>query len=340
MKKINILMILAICFTFIVGCGDSSVEKANYPTPEKPLTLKLGHIAPERSDMHVNSMALKKYVEEKTEGAVLIQVYPNGQLGNEDTLMDSIFTGTLDMGLISANVATTVIPEFNALCLPFFFDSFDQVGKVVTSEEFYSKTSELIKTKGVHYLGLPLIAARGLLNTKKTVLTPKDLIGLKVRVNSGAIITDMFDAMGVTTTQLAFGEVYTALQQGVVDGLDNGIFISNIMKFTEVAKYFTDLKHIFQLSPLLVSDNSWAKLSEAQHLILRDGVKYVESFVIEEAIKSDTKAYKIAQEKYGVKSVELSTEEFRAFRATVDSVYKKYIPIIGQDYYNFVEALK
>ena len=84
--------------------------------------------------------------------------------------------------------------------LPFYFDSFEQVGSVIANEEYYQKTAEIVEKKGVHFLGTPLMAARGILNTKHSVRTPEDLKGLKIRVNTGSILADTFDTMGVTTT--------------------------------------------------------------------------------------------------------------------------------------------
>ena len=143
MKKIISITLTAIlvCSLF-AGCAEkaqpdvvpSTAETAgadSYPTPENPITLKFGHISPDTSDMHANAVLFKETVEEKTGGAVIVEIYPNGQLGGEETMLDSIFSGTMDMGIISANVAATTIPEFNCIVLPFYFDSFEQDRKSV-----------------------------------------------------------------------------------------------------------------------------------------------------------------------------------------------------------------
>lgn len=353
-KLISLVLSAALCVSLLAGCGGNgsqpapsadkpdgqAADQSNYPTAENPLTLKFGHISPDTSDMHANAVSFKEAVEKETGGAIKIEIYPNGQLGSEETMLDSIFSGTMDMGIISANVAATTIPEFNAIVLPFFFDSFEQVGSVITSEDYYQKTKEIVESKGIHFLGIPLMAARGILNTKHSVRTPDDLKDLKIRVNTGSILADTFDAMGVTTSQLAFGEVYTALQQNVIDGLDNGIFASNMMKFTEVAKYFTNTMHYFQLSPLLVSDKVWQKISPEQQEQMRTACKAVEAILVDEANKSDSGAYKKAEEELGVEVIMLTDDEFQAFRDLVQPVYDKYIPVIGEDYYKYVSDLK
>ena len=181
-RTISILLAFALSCTMFAGCGGSKSEPAapkaeggasaaapaadagNYPTAENPITLKFGHISPDTSDMHANAVKYKEAVEAATGGAVKIEIYPNGQLGGEEIMLDSLFSGTMDMGMISANVATTAIPEFNCIVLPFYFDSFEQVGGLINNEEFYQKTKEVVEKKGIHYLGIPLMAARGIVN--------------------------------------------------------------------------------------------------------------------------------------------------------------------------------
>lgn len=353
-RVISLLLVLTICISLLAGCGGNEkpkspggesdggkdVVESKYPTKENPVTLKFGHVSPDSSDMHANAVQFKNKVEEKTDGAIKIEIYPNAQLGGEDTMLDSIFSDTMDMGMISSNVASTVIPQFNGICLPFFFDSFEQAASVIRDERYFEKTAEVVEAKGIHFVGIPLMAARGILNTKKLVTSPADLKGLKIRVNSGSIIADTFDAMGVTTTQLPFGEVYTAMQQNVIDGLDNGIFASNLMKFTEVGKYYTNSMHYFQLSPLLVSDKTWNMISDDQKVALREACKEVEAILVDEANNSDAAAYVKAEEEYKVEIHHLSSEEFQTFRDLVDPVYKKYIPLIGEDYYQLLVDLK
>lgn len=356
-KAISLILAMAMCLSLLSACGaeekkpsggqqdtpqsaQPATDPSNYPTPEKPVTLTLAHTTPETSDMHHNALRFKELVEEGTNGAVKVEIYPNGQLGSEETMQDAMFSDTLDLGILSANVLATTIPELNALVLPFFFDSFEQLGGVFTDDEFYTKTADLCANKGIHYLGMSLIAARGIVNTQRDIHAPEDLKGLKIRVNSGSILKDTFDAMGVTTTQLALGELYTALQQNVIDGMDHGIFAANMLKYTEIGKHFTDLKHYFQISLLVMSDAAWNKLSPEQQEVMRSACEAVEDDLVEVANASDSAAYTEAENDLGVTVTFLSPEEFQVFRDMVQPVYDKYVPMIGEDYYNFVDSLR
>lgn len=318
----------------------AAAPDANYPTAENPLTISLGHSTPEKSSGNTQAMIFKEYVEEATGGAILVDVYPNSQLGNESTMLEGIYSGSMDAGIISGTVLTTVLPEVNAWYLPFMFSTLDEYAAVMFSDEFYEKTAELFETKtGMHYLGIPIVSPRGLLNTKRAVTSPEDMKGLTIRCIAGEIITDIFAAMGASTTQLSFGEVYTGLQQGVCDGVENGLSDCIEMKFVEVAKYYTDTIQCMNGLALIVSDALWQKLSPEQQEVLRAGGRYAESTVVENQQSYIDECYVVGAEEYKVNVTRLTDEQREAFRQACASVYDKYQPIIGDDYYNFVTGL-
>ncbi|MCI8740069.1 MAG: TRAP transporter substrate-binding protein [Oscillibacter sp.] len=352
-KTLSLILALAIALS-LAACGgrkpagqpaapaeDGAVPTAfNYPTAENPLTISLGHSTPEKSSGNTQAAIFKEYVEEKTGGAVLVDIYPNSQLGNENTMLEGVYSGSMDAGIISGTVLTTVLPEANAWYLPFMFEDLEEYSAVMHSDAFYEKTAELIENKtGMHYLGIPIVSPRGLLNTKRAVASPEDMKGLTVRGIAGEIITDIFAAMGASTTQLSFGEVYTGLQQGVCDGVENGLSDCIEMKFVEVAKYYTDTIQCMNGIALLVSDSLWQKLSPEQQEILREAGRYTESTVVENQQNAIDEAYVVGAEEYGVTVTRLTDGQRTAFRNACLSVYEKYQPIIGEDYYSFVTGL-
>lgn len=352
MKKLMALsLVLISCLSLLSGCGGTGAEQnsntdvaetaqGDYPTPENPLTISVGHSTPEQSSGNTQAMLFKEYVEEKTGGAILVDIYPNSQLGNENTMMEGVFSGSMDAGIISGTVLTTMLPEINAWYLPFMFSSLEEYGDVMFSEEFYEKTAALIEEKtGMHYLGIPIVSPRGLLNTKREVTTPDDMKGLTIRCISGEIISDILSTLGALTTQLSFGEVYTGLQQGVCDGVENGLSDCIEMKFTEVAKYYTDTMYCMNGLALVVSDTLWQKLSPEQQELMREAAKEVEATVVENQQNVIDESYVVAAEEYGVNVTHLTDEQRAAFRDRCASVYEKYQPIIGDDYYNFVTGL-
>lgn len=355
MKKVLSMALALAMVLSLVACGkqnsnepgtsstdkpNSSTPASNYPTADNPLKISLGHSTPEKSSGNTQAMIFKEYVEEATGGAILVDVYPNSQLGNESTMLEGIYSGSMDAGIISGTVLTTVLPEVNAWYLPFMFPTLDDYASAMFSDEFHEKTSELFETKtGMHYLGIPIVSPRGLLNTKRAVTSPEDMKGLTIRCITGEIITDIFAAMGASTTQLSFGEVYTGLQQGVCDGVENGLSDCIEMKFVEVAKYYTDTIQCMNGMALVVSDAVWQKISPEQQEILRAGGRYTESTVVENQQSYIDECYEVGANDYNVNVTRLTDEQREAFREACLPVYDKYRPIIGDDYYNFVTGL-
>jgi len=302
---------------------------------EKPLTLKMGHTGPVNSSLDVGLKNIAKEVQEKTGGSVVIQIYPQGQLGSEEVMLDSAITGTLDIAITSTPILANIKPEFNALSLPFLFKDVVDFFDIVTAEKFIGATSDLMKGKNLVLLGYPNALMRGLSNTKRNIRTPADMKGLKIRVMAGPLYTDMFNAMGATTSTLPFSELYSALQQGVVDGEDNHIYVMNIMKFMEVEKYHTVLNHTVQCNAFLVNEKVWNKLSADQRQIFKNALNNLVKVYLD-MVKSDTEKAIQAAEKNRVNVINLSSAEGQAFKNAVQPVYAKYRKAIGDEFYNYV----
>ncbi len=361
-SKVIALLLCAVMVLGLAACGGGSTSSgttapaantgstpapaapaapaANYPTPENPLTISLGHSTPEKSSGNKQANIFKDKLEELTNGAVLVTVYPGSQLGNEDTMLQGIYSGSMDAGIISGTVLTTVLPEVNAWYLPFMFSSLQEYADVMFSEEFYKPTAELFESKtGMHFMGIPIVSPRGLLNTKRSVVEPADMKGLTIRCIAGEIIKDILSNLGASTTQLAFGEVYTGLQQGVCDGVENGLSDCIEMKFTEVAKYYTDTMQCMNGLGLIVSDATWQKLSPEQQAAFREACKYTEGTVVENQQSYIDECYVVGEKDYNVVVTRLTDAQREAFKEASKPVYDKYQPIIGDDYYNFFTGL-
>jgi C4-dicarboxylate-binding protein DctP len=268
MKKVLALILTAALVLALASCGSGTESstptpaasasaptasstapaqnEGNYPQRKNPDYFP-GHSTPEKSSGNTQAMIFKEKIEELSGGAILVDVYPGSQLGNEATMLDGVYSGTMDAGIISGTVLTSILPQVNAWYLPFLFKDLADLGDTIYTDEFYEYNAQLFEEEtGIHFLGIPILSARGLLNDQHAVTTPDDMKGLTIRCIQGQIIVDIFEAMGASTTQLAFNEVYTALQQGVIDGVENGLSDCIEMKFVEVGKYYTDNHAVHQ----------------------------------------------------------------------------------------------
>ena len=327
-------VVLSVAFIMGVLAISPSVSAA------EPKVLKYGYLSPPFVSMGKTSEFFKKYVEEHTGGSLKIELYPLGQLGGMMAMFESILSGTLDMGTVSAPIMANAMPEFNALCLPFVVRDVDVMWKILWTKEFKDKMDNIVRKKGIHPLFICDNGTRGFLNKKRVVRSPEDIKGMSVRVMQGPMYTDMFTAMGAKTRTLSFPELYTALQQGLVDGEDNSLDMAVAQKFVEVEKFFTPLAQTMIVVYSLGSDKMWKSLTDKERQVILEAREATEKaskgFTADDAAKAIPKAI----EKYGVKiDPPLTAQEREVFRKAMVPVVKKYEKIIGPDVFNLYTDL-
>jgi C4-dicarboxylate-binding protein DctP len=338
MKKYNFLFLLLIFFVI------SSYTVLSAPTPDNPITLKVGHCFPAGEySGHVACVKLSEYIEQETEGAIKIDVYPQSQLGGERTMFEQILLGTIDMGPISVNIDATVIPELYSFSLPFAFPNEDVFWDAINNYGLREKIEDIYWEKGnIKLISLFSANFRGLQNTKREIRSPEDIKGLKMRVMEGAIFTDIFQAMGASTATIPMPELYTALQQGIVDGEDCNIYFANLSKLTEIQKYSTQYNAILSVNPLIMSGLTWQKLSPEQQKLFMDYGREIEKYTMEMNLKELEIGQNVFVEEMNgnlIKNSDLTVEERNKFRASVEPVWQKYKTVIGEDFYNYFRAL-
>jgi len=175
---------------------------------------RYGYLSPPTFSMGRTSEFFKKYVEKHTSGAIEIELYPLAQLGGMRAMFDQVMAGTLDMATVASPLIATAFPEFNVFNLPFVVLNDDVMWDILWTKDFRDKMDNTIRKKGIVPLFVVDNGARGFLDKKRVVRSPKDMKGLRMRVMQGSIYTDMFRAMGAKTRTMPFPEIYTALQQG------------------------------------------------------------------------------------------------------------------------------
>lgn len=215
----------------------------------------------------------KKFVEEleaRSGGELTAELFLNGQLGSEqDTVMDAAM-GTLDMSLLAINNVTPFSPSVGVLTLPYVIQSLEEAEMLTQGEVGDELIANTIEDAGVRILGWTYTGFRVLTNSKQPVKSVDDLKGLVIRVPKNEIMIASYNAWGINPTPMAWSETFTALQQGVVDGQDNPYLTVHSMKFYEVQKYVTNIRYIFSIEPLVVSEQIFQGLSEGDQQILLD----------------------------------------------------------------------
>ncbi|QDT00355.1 TRAP transporter substrate-binding protein [Adhaeretor mobilis] len=223
------------------------------------IVLKLGHSLDQQHPVHLSLEHMGELLRKKSKGSVELQIFPNGQLGSETECIEQLQRGALDMTKTSTAPLESFLPEFALFSVPYLFRNEDHAWQVFTGEigkELLRKGGEA-GLRGLCYLDA---GARSFYTTTKPILAPKDLKGLKIRVQSSQTAMEMVESLGGSPTPMAFGELYTGLQQGMVDGAENNppSFYSN--RHFEVCKHLSLDEHARVPDILLISESTWSSL--------------------------------------------------------------------------------
>ncbi|WP_255475012.1 TRAP transporter substrate-binding protein [Pusillimonas sp. ANT_WB101] len=210
-------------------------------------------------------------LQEKTKHEV--QLFPNGQLGDEQATVNDAAMGLLDFSVLAINNITPFSPSVAVLTLPYVIQSADEAYKLTMGEVGKELTENTIRDAGVRILGWSYSGFRVLTNSKRPVRTLDDLKELKVRVPQNEVMIESYRSWGINPTPMAWTETFPALQQKVVDGQDNPYITVSAMKFNEVQKYITNLRYVFSLEPIIVSEQIFKSQDAAtQKAMLEAGV--------------------------------------------------------------------
>ncbi len=238
-----------------------------------PLTIKFAHAGSATHPYSVGINVLTPILEKKSGGAVKLQVFCCAQLGSERELAEGVRLGTINMTSVAAEGALPAwVPELQAFGLPFIIRDREHIYKVLdgpVGKELESK----LNAQGFVVLGWWELGFRNMTSKDRPIRTPEDLKGLKMRVQEAKVWLGLMRALGAIPTPIPFGELYNALQQGVVDGQENPIVTITSMKFYEVQKQVGLTEHTYTALPVLASKKWWDTLKPAQRDVIAASVK-------------------------------------------------------------------
>ncbi|MEI4488842.1 TRAP transporter substrate-binding protein [Frigidibacter sp. MR17.14] len=213
-----------------------------------------------------------KILEEKTGGRLCIEVFPSSQLGEEKDSIEQTQFGVIDMVRASFGPFNNIIPETQIVSLPYIFRSEEHMHDVMDGPI----GDEIMAAFGEHDLvGLAFYdgGSRSFYNSQKPIKTIDDLKGMKFRVMQSDVFVDMMDALGANATPMPYGEVYSSIQTGVIDGAENNFPSYDSSGHAEVAKYFTNDQHLIMPEILAMSKSSWDKLTPEDQAAVKEAAK-------------------------------------------------------------------
>ncbi|TDR84516.1 TRAP transporter substrate-binding protein [Enterovirga rhinocerotis] len=275
----------------------------------------------------VGARAFKEAVEANSKGRIEVRLFPNRQLGDEKPMVEGMRLGTVDAGIITNAVVAQIEPAFQLNDLPFLYADEGQAQRVLDGP-IGKKLATKLESKGIKVLGYTEGGFRNMINNVRPVATPEDVKGVKYRVMQNPVFIAMFSSLGGNAVPMAWGETFTAVQQGTIDGLEIPLAVIEQSKYFEVAKYLSLTNHTYSANILMVSKRFFDRLSpDLQKAVTDAGVTATAKQ--REVAAAHAKEIVAKLEKSGMKVNRIA--DMAPFRAAVAGVYEQFKPSIGAD---------
>ncbi len=333
MRKL-VIIFAALCLAIAGLSGVAMAKKV----------LKFAHVAPPFHGQSKGVDAFAAYVKKMTKGQIVIRTFPGGQLGSERSMAEQVQAGTLHMASITTAVLSNYAPQVAVVDLPFIFPSRQVAYQVLDDPAFQKRLFGYLRPKGFVGIGYTENEWRDLNNRKKPIRTPADIKGMKIRVMNSPVYMDTFRQLGASPVGIPFPELYSALQQGVIDAQENPLYTSILIKATEVAKYVTKTGHILTECIIIVNPAVWDSLTVGQQKIFRQAAKIAikTNRAVTEAHFKKLPKYKMSIAAYckknNVQVVKLSSAERAQWAKAMQPVWSKYRKIVGPKFFDFFVA--
>jgi len=309
------LLILTVFLTSFItaGCGSSASG-----TKEK-IALKAADNQPDGYPTVEGLRHMAKLLNERTQGRITMDVYPGGQLGGEKETIEMVQSGTLAVNRISTGSLAGFNSKLTAYTLPFVFRDATHMWKVLDGKVGQDLLRDLEKD-GLVGLTYYDAGARSFYTKSKPINSPAEAKGQKIRVLQSKIFVDLVDALEASATPMGFGEVYSALQTGLIDGAENNPPSLWAMKHYEVCKYFALDEHMMIPEVVIISKKVWDKLSPEDQKIVAQAA--MESSQVEKKLWIEYTEQ--ALKELIAKGVVISKPDKEPFRKAVTPMYEKY----------------
>lgn len=227
-----------------------------------------------------------KLVGERSGGEIEVQVFPAAQLGSERDMVEGLQLGSLEMTLTSTGPMGNFVPQVKLFNLPFLFKDRESCYRVLDGE-IGNQIADRFTTVGIRSLGWFENGFRNITNSKRAINSPKDMDGLKIRVMEDDVFILTMKALGASPLPMAFGELYTALEQKTVDAQENPLAVIHSSRFFEVQKYLAMTGHFYSPAVLLISEITWKTLSPEQQKLITEAATEARTYEREISLKAD-----------------------------------------------------
>lgn len=300
-------------------------------TQGKAITLKLGHMSPLKSPFNYYAEAFRDKVQTRSGGRIIIDIYPASQLGNDRELLEGIQIGTVDMAVNTSSAMTNFVKEYGVLDLPYVIKSWDHARAFMKSDGA-TALFEVSKSSGIYTLSMMPRGFRHVFNSVRPIKSLDNISKLKLRVVESSVYVDTFNAFGANPQSMAWGEVYTALQQNTIDGMENSYVTVYDYKMHEIQKYGSETSHMFAFAALNINSKVFDSLSASNKQLIRQCALEA-GYEIGLDQQTEEEHFKQLVQKGGVA---INTLDIKPFTAVVQPVYDKFIGRYGNTHFNAI----
>ena len=329
MKKVFklISLLLAVSLLLVtVGCSSDSGKKADN---QKVKVMKLGSVNAKDRSLNKAMEKFGEIVEKETNGAIKVEVFPDSLLGGDRQILEAVQMGTVQGTTASTGPIAAFAPRMEVFDLPFLFKDKQTAYKVFDGPIGQEVMNDL-EQAGMVGLGYWENGFRHLTNSRREVKTIEDIKGLKIRTLESKVHVDTWKMLDANPTPMALPQLYSALEQKVVDGQENPFGVIKTVKFNEVQKYLTKTGHVYNASPFVISKKFWDGLTDKEKDIFKKAAQEAKLYQrqLNEQEDKDCEAYLAAN---GMQITELNPGEKEKAQQILQPVYKEFSARIGGD---------
>lgn len=346
-RRISVLLIACLLVAVFAGCSGSGSSSSSATSTAAPaessaaastdsgaapagdvITLKIGHVLNTDSPFHAGALHFAELIAEKSGGALAAEVFPSALLGNDRELAEGLQLGTVDMAVTATAPVSGFSPTLQIFDLPYLFHDAEHAYRVLDGELGEQILDEFQQASGIVGLAFWENGFRHITNSKQPIQSAADAKGLKIRVQEISSHIDYWKNIGCDPTPMAWTEVYTALQQGTVDGQENPVQTIYTQKIYEVQKYMSLTYHCYAPTIIMISDSTYSKLSPEHQAIVKEAAREAAGYQRNYIYELESKAIE-EMPGLGVEILYPEDIDVESFRAAAESVHQQYGEQLG-----------
>lgn len=326
------MLVLSLC-VFFAGCGGGSSTGTDSggadSGTDEVITIKFAHTDSDARSNNVAALEFKDFMEANTDGRVAVEIYPNAQLGDDQELVKGLQLGTVQLYTgAAANLGGVFGEKLDVLDLPFLYDGYENWVSGIYDKGAGDIYNDLLSEFGLVNVTYEYDSARCVNNNIRPIYTVADMKGIKMRCMSSNMYIKIYEAMGSNPTPMSFGEVYTGLAQGTIEGQDNPPGLTCDKKFYEVTKYYSLTRHTISPAPVTTSIAFLDSLPDDIRAVFDEGIQ---------AMSENQREMEYSREQEYIKEINDNgcavneVTEKDGFREAVQPVYDDWREIVGDD---------